>query len=77
MKAVLYLNYQIIKNDVDIKEPMWSTNIFGGTINLDYPKNSMKNPENEKSLEVLTLENELFLEEQLSEIRKMIPKILK
>ena len=77
MKVVLYLNYQIIENDPDIKEPMWSTNIFGGTINLDYPKNMMKNPHNEKTLEELTADNELFLEEQLIEIKKMIPIILK
>jgi len=75
MKAVMYVYNKDIIGDYDLPKEH-STFIFGGTINLDYPKNAMKNPKNKKSEEELISENERFLEVQLKEIKKVIPKVL-
>jgi len=78
MKSVMYVYHKDMSNDPDLPkgENQHSTFIFGGVINLDYPKNASENPENSKTLDELKAENDQFLELQLNEIRKIIPKVL-
>jgi hypothetical protein len=79
MKAVMYIYSKTIKNDSDLpkNETQESTFIFGGTINLDYPENALNNPENTKTKKELEAENNRFLDLQIKEIKKVIPKVLK
>jgi len=79
MKAIMYIYYKDMKTDIDLPEgeKQHSTFIFGATINLDYPKNASKNKKNKKTLSQLEKENEEFLELQLKEVKKIIPKIMK
>lgn len=78
MKSVMYVYHKDMSNDPDLpkEEKQHSTFIFGGVINLDYPQNALKNPDNTKTLQELESENNQFLELQLKEIRKIIPKVL-
>ena len=77
MKAVMYVYAKVIDNDADLDgEKQYSTFIFGGVINLDYPDNALKNPDNNKTRDELERENERFLNLQLKEIKKIIPKVL-
>ncbi len=78
MKSVMYVYHKDMGNDPDLPkgEKQHSTFIFGGVINLDYPENALKNPENTRTPEELETENNKFLELQLAEIRKIIPEVL-
>jgi hypothetical protein len=76
MKAVMYIYHKKIQDDYDVDGEELSTFIFGGTINIDYPENALKNPANDKTKEELEAQNERFLSLQLQEIEKIIPKIL-
>ncbi len=78
MKSVMYVYHKDMSNDPDLPkgEKQHSTFIFGGVINLDYPQNALKNPDNTKTREELEAENERFLELQLKEIKKIIPEVL-
>jgi hypothetical protein len=76
MKAVMYIYHKKIQDDYDVDGEELSTFIFGGTINIDYPENALKNPANDKTKEELEVQNERFLSLQLQEIEKIIPKVL-
>jgi len=70
MKAVFYLSSSRGK-DVENKQEVWKTAMFGGTINLAWPELNSNSEEERKQLEQF---NEDFLEAQLQSARDVIQK---
>jgi len=69
MKMKLFMSYEEEYDD-NFKEVCYKTHMFGGSINLDYPKLNNKN----ENFEILEKDNIEFLEEQMNSVRDNIKK---